>query len=441
MAFTHALATNNYGPAKFIVDASAANGTHTTITAALSDAVSGETIFIRPGSYTENLTLKAGVNLAAYVADGFTPNVTIVGTLACSYSGTASVSGMRLQTNSANAISLTGANATILNVIDCNLNFTNNDGISSTGSNAAASIFFTECTGDLGTTGIKIFNSTNGSIEFRSCYITNSGGSSTASTASGTNFTCRYSAFLAPFATSGSTLAVGMWETNINTVATNTTCLAHASTAAGSFLNNVDLNSGTATPLTVAASSTITVANIILNSSNAAAVSGSGTLVYAGINQKHTVGTISTTTTTGKGTVGVQGNATAPAGYLGEEIRSYNSSAQNMTNNTPINITSISLTPGTWSISGIGQFGGGAITGTLTQLGISVNSASFTGVLGGESGVNTPTPPTAAATNNLTLPEFVVRLSATTTYYLVANALFSAGTQTCLGRISAIRIA
>jgi pectin methylesterase-like acyl-CoA thioesterase len=65
MTFTHALSTNNYGPAKFIVSSSAANGTHTTIAAALTSASTGDTIFIRPGTYTENLTLKAGVNLTA----------------------------------------------------------------------------------------------------------------------------------------------------------------------------------------------------------------------------------------------------------------------------------------------------------------------------------------------------------------------------------------
>ena len=46
MTFTHALSTNNYGPAKFIVDALVANGTHTTIASALTSASSGDTIFL-----------------------------------------------------------------------------------------------------------------------------------------------------------------------------------------------------------------------------------------------------------------------------------------------------------------------------------------------------------------------------------------------------------
>ena len=81
MTFTHALTTGNYGPAKFIVSANVYEGTHTTIAAALTSASSGDTIFIRPGTYTENLTLKAGVNLCAYECDGQTPNVTVIGTL------------------------------------------------------------------------------------------------------------------------------------------------------------------------------------------------------------------------------------------------------------------------------------------------------------------------------------------------------------------------
>jgi len=67
MATIFTTSDNNYGTAKLIVDATAGSGNYTTIAAALAAASSGQTIFIRPGTYTENLTLVAGVNLTSLV--------------------------------------------------------------------------------------------------------------------------------------------------------------------------------------------------------------------------------------------------------------------------------------------------------------------------------------------------------------------------------------
>ena len=50
-------AINYYSPARWVVSKKAGEGTHTTISGALSDASSGETVFVMSGTYTENLTL------------------------------------------------------------------------------------------------------------------------------------------------------------------------------------------------------------------------------------------------------------------------------------------------------------------------------------------------------------------------------------------------
>jgi len=183
MTFTHALSTNNYGTAKFIVTSSAANGTHTTIASALAVATSGDTIFIRPGTYTENLTLKAGVNIVAYSGDGDTGNVIILGNSTLSSAGTVSISGIQLKTNSANCITVSGSVASILNLIDCNINCSNNTGISFSSSSASSKINLYNCIGNLATTGIAYFASTaNGVINFYGGFFLNTGGSTTAST-------------------------------------------------------------------------------------------------------------------------------------------------------------------------------------------------------------------------------------------------------------------
>jgi len=90
------ISTGTFCEAKWVVDPTAGQGTHTTIASAITSASSGDTIFIRPGTYTENLTLKAGVNLAAFNGDQNTPNVTIIGNNTLTTAGTVSISNIRL---------------------------------------------------------------------------------------------------------------------------------------------------------------------------------------------------------------------------------------------------------------------------------------------------------------------------------------------------------
>jgi hypothetical protein len=102
MAFTHALSTNNYGPAKFVVATSAANGTHTTLASAMSAASSGDTIFLRD-SVTENVTLTPGVNISSWPSGSSlngTGNAKITGKLTMTGAGSVTIVGIQLETNS-----------------------------------------------------------------------------------------------------------------------------------------------------------------------------------------------------------------------------------------------------------------------------------------------------------------------------------------------------
>lgn len=300
------VSTNQFATAKFIVDTNglSAGATHSTIASALTDASSGETIFIKPGTYTENLTLKAGVNLVAFTVDGFTPNVTIIGKLSGSYSGTASISGLRLTTNGDNAIALTGANVTSLFVNDCYLNFDDNTGISSTGSNSSAVIRLTNCKGDLGTTGIKFFDCTNGSLSILNTFIGNSGGSVTASTFSGADMSIEGSNLKFAITTSGATADTKIVNCHLTIGTLNATALnANSTSANGTTISNSSVYSGTSTPITVGAGATVLVSNVTLFHSNAVAVSGAGTIVYGAIEQTSTVGTVSPSNSTKKGVV------------------------------------------------------------------------------------------------------------------------------------------
>lgn len=185
-------ADNNFGTAKWIVSGAYSDGcTHITIASALTSASSGDTIFIRPGTYTENLTLKAGVNLAAYSCDAITPNVKIKGKLTATFTGTASLSGLLLETNGSYLIESTGSSSTTLNIKDCFLNMVDFSGIHSTNSNFNLSIYRTE--GDKATTGIKLISMSAGAINLYYSNIENSGNSVTPEDISGGTLGARHS--------------------------------------------------------------------------------------------------------------------------------------------------------------------------------------------------------------------------------------------------------
>jgi len=268
---------NNFGVAKWIVDPVAGQGTHTTISAAITAASSGQTIFIRPGTYTENLTLKAGVNLTAFDCDALTPNVTIIGKCTFTGAGTVSISGIRLQTNSDLYLAVTGSSASIVNLSECYLNASNNTGLNFTSSNSSAQLNLYQCLGDLGTTGIAHFvHSSAGTFTMDGTVLNNSAGSTTANTQSAGLFFANYSDIRNPF-TCSSTGQFGMVWTQI--FGSNTTAITQNSSNESSC-RYCRINSGTAVPVT--ASGVIFLFACEITSSNGTAVSGSGQCIYSG---------------------------------------------------------------------------------------------------------------------------------------------------------------
>jgi hypothetical protein len=294
--------TTDLHVAKFIVSAEGTVGTganFTTITAAIASAVGtgiNSTIFIMPGTYTENFTLPAGINLTAYSCDAFTPNVTIVGNITCTGAGSRSISGIRLQTNSAAFLTVSANAAIVVNLIHCYLNCTNNTGItySSASSSSAINVYF--CKGDLGTTGIGLFaHSSAGTLYFQNCVqFTNSGGSTTSSTISSGILAMQVLYFLFPITSSGTSIVGGDWV-NISTDSLNITALT-AGGSGGHTFNHSTFASGTATSISV--SNNIILNGCVINSSNAAVISGAGTISYSSLFFSSTGSNISVTTQT-----------------------------------------------------------------------------------------------------------------------------------------------
>lgn len=188
-----------------------------------------------------------------------------------------------------------------------------------------------------------------------------------------------------------------------------------------------------------------TTANQLLYSSANNTVAGLAT-ANSGVLTTSTAGVPSIDTTnfhvltTGVQMKGNNTNTAPPAGFIGEQIRSFvgAGSAVNLTNNTAANITSISLTAGIWDVSCVCSYVTGAITGTSIE--VSINTVSATRGTQGDNICASPMMPTTNSQATLVIPSYRLTLSATTTVYMVGFSLFSVGTQAAFGRLSATRV-
>ena len=88
-----------------------------TISAAIAAATSGTTVFIMPGTYTENVTLVAGVSLQGQQA-----RTTIIsGNMTAAFSGTVFLHSLDLQASSGVVLTQSGSSSTNLQMHDCYL--------------------------------------------------------------------------------------------------------------------------------------------------------------------------------------------------------------------------------------------------------------------------------------------------------------------------------
>lgn len=295
VAGANLLNINPMSASRWIVDPLGFNGTHTTIQAAINAATSGDNVFVMEGVYTENLTLKAGVNLIGYRGSERTSTVTIIGNATFNTAGVATISGIRLQTNGNFCISNTGTLASILNIIDCDIQASNFTAINYTNSNGASQIFISICVMNLGTTGIALHTMTStGILQYRYCNISNTGASTTASSNSAGTVIFYFSNIFSPLATTASGVIQKRYS-YVDTSAQNATCL----TTAGTGTSEIDFggdSSGSATSMVIGAGTSVLANNVDIYSSNAAVISGAGTIQFSALSFEGTSSAITVTT-------------------------------------------------------------------------------------------------------------------------------------------------
>lgn len=432
-------ADNNYGVAKWIVDPTAGSGTHTTIATAITSASSGDTIFIRPGTYTENITLKAGVDLTAFGCDSSlngTGHVIISGTCTMTTAGSVTIAGIQLQTNSAALLVVSGSVASVVNLNNCYLNCTNTTGITFSSSSASATINMYKCYADVGTTGITLFSQTSiGILNIYYCRFTTSGSTLTASTCSAGSVVIFNTASNIAI-TSSSTGSLAFFYTDTDVAAFNLTAVTAGGSGNHLFVKSCFF-SGTASAVSI--SQTVTMLGCCVGSSNTNCITGAGTLNYSDMTFQNTSSTINVTTQTGGTLQG--GKFQAPsAGYLGEQFRSFAGSIS-LTSTQAKTVTSINLTAGIWDISGVIFYSSGAGTVSTAQQG---SISATNNAIGSTYGDDIVAFVVAAGIANLqttqVIPALRVTLTAAATYYLVAVGTFTVSTLSCAGRISATRV-
>lgn len=285
--------------ATYIVNSSGTSGTganYQTISAAMAAATlagAPGTIFIMPGTYTENITFTTGINLAAFDCDATTPNVSIVGRLTMTSAGSVSISGIRLTTNSDFFLAVTGSAASIVNINNCYLNCLNNTGITYTTSSPNSQINITFCRGNIATTGISLFASSSaGTIGLRYLGMENTGLSITKSTISAGGFLAD-KCYLGFPVTSSGTATVVMIYTEM--VALGNAVALIVGGSGNALLQFCKLYGGTSQALTC--TSTVNLYNCNIWSSNTNAIDGAGTVLFTDLTFQ-TSSLISTSTQT-----------------------------------------------------------------------------------------------------------------------------------------------
>jgi hypothetical protein len=263
---------------------------------AMSAASLTGTLLIRPGTYTENVTLIPGINLAAWNTDSANGTVIINGTCTLSTAGTVDITGIELKTNSAPFLTVSGSAASAVNLYDCFLNASNNTGINFTSSSASASIAMFSCSGNVGTTGIGFFShSSAGTMTINGCILNNSGGTTTVSTQSAGGLTIENNYLSFPISISSTATFSGLYS-YFDTSNLNITPITSSVTIG---LVTCDLKGGTAVPLIIN-TNTAYVHNCTFASSNIHLSGGTGTLAYSPIfpGDSNTLGTPNTSTNT-----------------------------------------------------------------------------------------------------------------------------------------------
>jgi len=276
------LSTNTFGVAKWVVSPDATQGTHTTIASAIASASSGDTIYLRDGTYTENLTLKAGVNICSFASSAFgasSAQVIIIGNLTFSVAGSINISGVAIQTNGSYAITMAGSGASSLRFIQCGIIASNNTAILYSTSNSSASLTFINCSFTVIDPFAMWSMTSTGNLNITRCQV---GSVSTLVSSNSAGVVSIYNSVIGGGIQS--TGAGGVNVVNSDIVAGGTTIPLDFQGTGTASVNVSSINSGTGACINIGAGVSCQASTCELNTSAANSITGSGNLFYSGLN-------------------------------------------------------------------------------------------------------------------------------------------------------------
>lgn len=446
-------AINYYSPAKWVVSKTAGEGTHTTIASAIAAASAGDVIAIVPDTaYVENLTFTAGIILTSTVSGAYNGTlagltnygVSITGVHKFPSSGFITISGIQFNNSTTTGIFTDVTSSTnTANFYNCQFNATTGPIFGLVISSSTVNCY--DCYGQNTTGSLFAFNTATLNI-YNSTFSSLTASPATSVFGSTSTFLAINSNIQFPL----NLTAMNFYAYNCNfgayTVAFKTGTNAVLVTTVTSGIYNFykcTFSSGSSSSISIGAATTVGLyGGNDIKSSATNVISGAGTLNSSLLTFSGTSSNINVTTQVGG--VARGGSFQAPsAGFIGEQVRATvaSGSAISLTTATAANVTSISLTAGIWSVTGLIQFAGTPTTSGPQQGGVSSLSASI-GTLGDNaSQVAWLSANILAGACPLVIPDYVFTLTSTTTIYLVAYGTFSSGTMTAYGRINALRIA
>jgi hypothetical protein len=241
-------------------DGSAGNP-YLTISTAITAGSSGTTIFIFPGTYVENLTLKAGVYLTSPVKFG----VYITGNHIANFTGTIIIDGIILQSSTGTTLTFSGTGAQNLQLLGgSSVNSGTGDAIAWTNTNANSKIYFEDGTCNVTTSGAtaRCFYSTVGAAGL---FIANR--VSFKLNAAGADNVC---------------LAIGgaVSFTHTSDVIIGQVTVANTASVT---IAQVSITTATVAVLTTSSSGTTSLINDIINTTASPAITGAGVMVHVAI--------------------------------------------------------------------------------------------------------------------------------------------------------------
>jgi hypothetical protein len=297
--FTHSLSTNNYGPAAIIVDTNPANGTHTTIQSAITAAAANSTIFLRPGTYTEDLAISKNIALVAYptVDRVGVNNVEIIGKISTGAAIFISLYGLKLTTNGANFCIDNSTNGAGVACNNCYINASANIAIN-VGGNSGTNVNLVNCTGNIAS-GKTLFSTANGTLSIENTFIQDVVAPAASTVTGGTNLYIKGCNLNFPISMSNTSVA-NILNSQFGVIFTpflNQTALTTADTVSA-ICQFCEFYSGTASAISVGAGSQVELDQCVVSSSNTNAITGLGTVKYSGVTFSGSSNIINTTTQT-----------------------------------------------------------------------------------------------------------------------------------------------